>query len=638
MPCDPQHRERKLPTRRRTVTPNAAAGDAANTNNPFVADTCQSAVVPTPIQDVTVTPDLIAELVNNGSLAAHFRIIQGVEMRTGWRSSNMVEIEIECGSTLLVVDLQELLSTNRDPTTKCTLDHHPRPALPLLLRTFHRQSQQVGNQRNGLDLNANHVLVPVSRTTLHDWAPVNVLHVAKALELCDFPLVGPVFIHQTHRIVHVMPTVPAYLLSGIATRYIITERHQTTLAPNGNTSVVNWKVKYTVPVSYPAGQSDVVHIAWETNDPNATPNEDLVCGSRRRGLLPVACHCCEAPPLGGAVKGDGLTTTPPPYVKVEWTASGPICQVVLRLGVLLQKSVSADGFRQRLLKLPRPRSSTDVPHWLHAVGAQCAEWRVEVELVPPIQVHGIVSVLYLHHLIRRLVGTTQAIPRSQFVSLFRDQQSKTDPARLCAAGVQIALANLCRRQGIRTNGRTGYPLQSRPHDLTEVDLVRLIHTVVTPKVNGLEAFLLGHRGGLAVVFRSGIVHTHPWSVPHTPLFPLLLEGEVLCDAEDATRNRVMHFIAYDVVVTPVQSYVERGQFSTRHACLRALTSQIRRHCIVKEGEEIRVPSAKKNNHPQHSVADNAVGHSLQTVLSDDAQPPSVYTLVPCVGRHNPHSV
>lgn len=156
---------------------------------------------------------------------------------------------------------------------------------------------------------------------------------------------------------------------------------------------------------------------------------------------------------------------------------------------------------------------------------------------------------------------------------------------MCVAAVRIAITTLCRREGLHANPRTGYPLQSRPHDLTEADLTRLVHTVVTPKVNGLEAFLFGHRDGFAIIFRSGIIHCYPWLPTHAPLFPLLLEGEVLF-SEDT--NRLINFIAYDLAVTPVQSYIETSRFSTRHACLRAVIWHLRYHCSPTFREWVRL--------------------------------------------------
>jgi hypothetical protein len=190
--------------------------------------------------------------------------------------------------------------------------------------------------------------------------------------------------------------------------------------------------------------------------------------------------------------------------------------------------------------------------------------------VLPVQRHGIVSAMFLYHLIRQSLS---GIPRSVFVAHFNHQQATLTPETIRTAAMRAALAVLCQREGIPTHSRTGYPLQSRPHDLTEADLPLLMNTMATPKVNGLEAFFFGSRAGFAIVFRSGIMHTYPWSPSGPPLYPLLMEGEaLLTDAVDGVR-----FVAYDVAVAPVQSYVHRGRFPTRHACLRALVRQLRRH-------------------------------------------------------------
>jgi hypothetical protein len=535
---------RKLPTRRRSSQPTLEDPDDHDETTNDNAHVIRGACINWTEMDgaLSVTPDLIAELVDNGSLAVHFHILYRTETRSGWRSCHRVEPEVECGSTIFIVDMA---------VTKPTETQRGPPVPSFLLRAFQRRASSAIPTGVHLSM-ANHALTPRAHI-LDDWAPVCILHVAKALSLCDLSLEGFNIIHQSHHLAHVVPLVPANLFSGIATRYIITRREQTKLGVDHNTNIVNWKVKYAVPITYPGGQSDVVQIAWETTDPGPLAvDEDLLRGAQLRGLLPIACRVCASPP-GTNVTGSADT----PYIKVEWVATNQVCRVVLRLGILLLENVNAEGVQRLVLTAPRPRGSTDVPRWLHAIGARCAEWRIEVEVVPPIQRHGIISTLYLHHLIRRLVGGIQVIPRSVFVAMCRDQQGKVDKQTMHHGAARIALAAICGRAGIHTHRQTGYPIQSRPHDLTEGDLPHLMYTLVTPKVNGLEAFLLGYRTGFAVLFRSGVVRTYPWVESIAPLFPLLVEGEVL--GLDVTSTCIA-FIAYDLAVTPVQSYTDNGQF------------------------------------------------------------------------------
>lgn len=95
--------------------------------------------------------------------------------------------------------------------------------------------------------------------------------------------------------------------------------------------------------------------------------------------------------------------------------------------------------------------------------------------------------------------------------------------------------------------RGGYPSQPRPFDLVPRDVPRMSACLVTPKVNGTEAFLLIHRFGLAAIGRSrGTLITWPmaFSAEGTVLWPSLLEGE-LVDGRDARlfrafRRRRLH--------------------------------------------------------------------------------------------------
>jgi hypothetical protein len=324
---------------------------------------------------LTVTPDLIVELVDNGSLAAHFRFLYGIETQPGWRSFHGVETEVECGSTLFVVDLDRV-----PPTAEPA--HNGTTSMPaFLMRAFQRRSPKPGAAAMAPHC-TQHIFTDRSHA-LEDWAPVSVLHLVKALELCGLSLGGFNVMYQTHQSAHVVPMLPMNPLSGIAPRYTIIQRHQTHIRADANTpTVVNWKVKYAVPVTYPGGQSDTVQIAWEMMDPRIGDAEDLMQGARRRGLLPVTCRGAFAPP----------TSPEPPYIKVEWGAETPVCRVVLRLGILLSEHASPETVRHSMLNVPRPRGHADLPRWLLAIGARCAEWRVEAEVTPPVHSTGPISI------------------------------------------------------------------------------------------------------------------------------------------------------------------------------------------------------------------------------------------------------
>ena len=111
-------------------------------------------------------------------------------------------------------------------------------------------------------------------------------------------------------------------------------------------TTINWKVKYTLPVTYPGNQSDSVQIAWESNEPAETPYSwDLVDDARSRGLL-IQNFVPLGPPQQSV------------YVKVQWTTGRqhPSWEVVLQLGFTVPLSLAdPDAFRSLIMQHPRPR-------------------------------------------------------------------------------------------------------------------------------------------------------------------------------------------------------------------------------------------------------------------------------------------
>lgn len=256
------------------------------------------------------------------------------------------------------------------------------------------------------------------------------------------------------------------------------------------------------------------------------------------------------------------------YVKVEWTCGlHPLWILSLRLAFVTRLSLVE--FRRALDDATHPRGVSAVPDWLVAMGCEgLAEWRLELELKQPAAGLSIANGLYTHHLIRALDGGT--ITRVDFLSLYhRDIHPDRcpTPAAVERAFVHRLVAGMCERNEVLCDASTGYPRQPRPHDLTPHNVGLLHQCAVTPKVDGLEAFLVGHAHGVSVVLRSGEVTLHPWR--GTPLFPLLLEGELL-------GNDPLLFVAYDILVSPTLSYFTHGIHWTRQSALalvlRALQS------------------------------------------------------------------
>ena len=292
-------------------------------------------------------------------------------------------------------------------------------------------------------------------------------------------------------------------------------------------------------------------------DEATTPDEadtDLVASAIHRGLLAA----------GTEGESDSAHAQ---HARLEWFARTPDVplRIFLQLRLRLPDTATAADFWSSIARASRPRRPTDVASWLADVGAARAEWRVEIEVVPPFSTTTVSQALYLHHLIYQITTHEPPMSRIAFVQLF-EQNMHDDKASAARAFARSVLLNLCTRHRIPFCTTSGYPLQHRPHDLVPRDVDRLVACAATPKADGREAFLVGHAFGWAIVARAGDVHAFAWT--GAPLFPLLLEGELV-----TTGDQIL-FIAYDCVVTPVTAYARHGRLETRYAAVRAIVRRL----------------------------------------------------------------
>lgn len=118
---------------------------------------------------------------------------------------------------------------------------------------------------------------------------------------------------------------------------------------------------------------------------------DILIAARRCGVLPAR-----------TIVQRGAAPHVNTYVKCEWTsrpADHPLLRVLVRLQFVQPVNTTPRTFHAAVLAAPRPRSPADVPRWLEAVGCrEQADWRVEVEMIPPFHTSGITKRLFLHHL------------------------------------------------------------------------------------------------------------------------------------------------------------------------------------------------------------------------------------------------
>lgn len=87
--------------------------------------------------------------------------------------------------------------------------------------------------------------------------------------------------------------------------------------------------------------------------------------------------------------------------------------------------------------------------------------------------------------------------------------------------------------------------------------------LVSPKIDGRESFFVFHRDGGDILFRNGEFLSFSWKQGYKPVFPLILEGEVVSP---------VLYVAYDILISPVACYCTEGKFRTRqHALLMCVT-------------------------------------------------------------------
>jgi hypothetical protein len=504
-----------------------------------------------------VMPDLIAELVDNGSIAPHIRRLMLAAHVNTWRDRRGVAPELEVGSVVATVDPAPVPPPPADAATSSAAAP-PAAGVPFLLRAFRRAAPVTAAAPAPAPVVVHCATGP---HPIDDWAPPSLLHVVKALRAGGLPLLhGPgVWIQPTDTV----------NVSVAGQRYTVSRRHR--LCLSAPAAVVNLKCKYQIPVNYPGQAADSLHIALESESEeeedgdSGRPTADLLDDARSRGILPA-----RGPVMGASAVHRNT------YAKCEWTSgrAHPLFEVIVRLQFVLPDTgaLPVAAVRAAVLAAPRPRGPTDVAAWLRAVGCVpgCpAEWRVEIEMTPPFSSAGLTQGLFLHHLIRQTVQPTGlCVTRTAFTELcaqhlFPPVAGVVPDARTAADAAygRALLAEFCRFLGLPLDECTGYPRQPRPYDLVGRYLDRLAGCVATPKADGTEAFLIGHAYGVTLLVRTGVVRCFPWRRAAAAVYPFVLEGETF--GTDL-------FVAYDCLLSPVARYTAQGRYATRHAAMEAV--------------------------------------------------------------------
>lgn len=423
---------------------------------------------PTPL---LVMPDLIKELIENGSVAPHIIRILRAAHNVTWRDRTGIDPEVEVGTTVATLEPAAPKETAATAGTGAPV----QAPVPFLLRAFRRTVPADAGVRSGSGGTAtvasiNHCIAEPQ--AIDDWAPLSLLHVVKALRACGVSLRGPTVVIQPTE------TVTA---TADGQRYVLSRRMRLRLGESlgVTTSEADLKCKYHVPVTYPGpSQSETLHLALECRRTDGKDGE-VLHAARRHGILPARTSVIlRAAPVQRNT-----------YAKCEWSSGSDdhaLVRVVVRLQFVLPDGVSVAAFHAAVLASPRPRGPSDVPRWIEAVGCRgSAEWRIELEMIPPIHTSGLTQVLFLHHLVRQtLQPTGVCLSRAAFTGLFaRHLRSTAARETTDAAYGRWMLAEYCRDADLPLNARSGYPRQPRPFDLVDRYVDRLLGCVATPKAD-----------------------------------------------------------------------------------------------------------------------------------------------------------
>ena len=123
---------RKLPSRKRQRTEpynEVAEGPKSTVNE--AADVMPGNMI---------SPDLLLELISNGSVSSHFANLHLATQHTGWLSVRNIITEVEVGSVLATVH-----ATREDATIPLQASAAPRN-VPLLLRVFRKKDESAQEQ------------------------------------------------------------------------------------------------------------------------------------------------------------------------------------------------------------------------------------------------------------------------------------------------------------------------------------------------------------------------------------------------------------------------------------------------------------------------------------------------------------
>lgn len=326
---------------------------------------------------------------------------------------------------------------------------------------------------------------------IEDWASAKIAHLARAIEGLEMTLVFGMMVSQV---------TDHQLEDG---RHVSHRSHTYLRGAARHPHDMKLKERVRVPLLGTDASYLQLSLEWPVGD---TP--DPVTHAMRKGFFVPATN-----------------TRTSYFAKLSWTGRHPNLPFEVSFRLVFNVETA-----RRLEDARKPRSPADVNAWLVEVGAiGTANWDVEVETHQPTDMESIGKALYFFYLLRR--NYDGSVPRNSLRAMvLRDCQ--VDPRGVEINHARLILEHICTLGGLYC---PEYPHQPRPHDFTVRDLHRLSQTLVTPKVDGREGFLVCHAAGAVILHRNGDALPTRWR-SGGGLVPLILSVDPPRSRNEGTQR------------------------------------------------------------------------------------------------------
>ena len=351
--------------------------------------------------------------------------------------------------------------------------------------------------------------------------------------------------------------------------YVVSRRCCQRIGTNATvTSYTEWKCKRKCAIG---GTGEFIHLSTEcieSDDKDITLYEahSIIRRAIDIGVLPILPH---EPHVHTA-----LVITP--RLIITWKQRNQYSWST-QLRLYMYQNLPCAGTKPPLVGIFQYLAAENVPHCMSELirlsGFGTYQWRLETEFNRVITaaifqagfdafcaIKGII--LSQTHVLKKTISTDmerrlQKLVPYEYTSKFLQEWLQYKPMRrirsIHADQVPSDLRTACHAMTPPGSVDIVLPLQQRPKDFT-APLYNKLHAnqLVTIKVDGVEAFLVGTSHSLVICMGMGVVCcVATWSAqqPSPIPTPFIFEGEVFVDG---LNKQLLHFNCYDCLMTPTQ--------------------------------------------------------------------------------------